>query len=193
MHVSETEMFHPSDRHAWRAWLQQHYATRDSVWVIFTKKKGGIRALTWSDAVDEALCFGWIDSRARPLDEDRYLQFFSRRKPKSVWSRINKEKVERLIAQGLMTEAGLRSIEIARQNGSWSALDEVEDMNMPADLEKMFRKHKGSKKNFDSFSRSIRKAILQWVAMAKRPETRARRIEEVAMLAAKGQKPKAFS
>ena len=183
---------HPSNRKAWRAWLEAHHATDQSVWVIFSKKKNGVRDLSWSEAVDEALCFGWIDSRARPLDEDRYMQFFSRRKPKSVWSKINKDKVRQLIADGLMTEAGLKSIEVAQQNGSWNALDEVEEMIIPKDLEKAFRKHKGSKKHFESIPKSIRKAILQWIAMAKRPETRERRVNEVAELASKGQRPKQF-
>jgi uncharacterized protein YdeI (YjbR/CyaY-like superfamily) len=193
MHTPPPDSFHPADRKAWRKWLEKNHATSVSLWVIFTKKtKEGVRGLSWSDAVDEALCFGWIDSRARPLDEERYMQFFSRRKPKSVWSRINKDKIERLIADGLMAEAGFRSIEIAKANGSWSSLDHVEDMIIPKDLEKAFRKVKGSKAYFESMGKSIRKPILQWIAMAKLPETRQRRITEVVESAGKGERPKAF-
>ena len=193
MHTSPPDSFHPVDRKAWRKWLEKNHATRVSVWVIFTKKtKDGVRGLYWSDAVDEALCFGWIDSRARPLDEERYMQFFSRRKPKSVWSKINKDKIERLMADGLMSEAGMQSIEIAKANGSWTSLDEVENMIIPKDLEKAFRKVKGSKAYFEGMGKSIRKAILQWIAMAKLPETRQRRITEVVESAGKGERPKAF-
>lgn len=186
------DTFHPDDRNAWRQWLIENHHIKLSVWVIFNKAKSGKRSLTWSESVDEALCFGWIDSKAMPLDEERYKQFFSRRKPRSVWSRINKEKVAKLIADGLMADAGLRSIEIAKENGSWNSLDEVEDLIIPKDLEKAFRQHKGSKAFYTGLSRSIRKAILQWIAMAKRPETRQRRINEVAELGGKGERPKQF-
>lgn len=186
------ETFHPADRNAWRQWLARDHEVKISVWVVFYKVKTGQRGLSWSEAVDEALCFGWIDSKALTLDEHRYMQFFSRRKPKSVWSRINKEKVDRLIADGLMAEAGLRCIEIAKENGSWTSLDAVEDLIIPPDLEKAFKKHKGSKIFFTGLSKSVRKAILQWIAMAKLPETRQRRINEVAELGARGEKPKQF-
>lgn len=186
------DTFHPSGRKEWRQWLLKNHHVKLSVWVVFYKTKTGKRALTWSESVDEALCFGWIDSKAMPLDEDRYMQFFSRRKPKSVWSRINKEKVENLIASGLMAEAGLRSIEIAKENGSWTSLDEVEDLIIPKDLEKAFKQHKGSKTFFSGLSKSVRKAMLQWISMAKLPETRQRRINEVAELGGMGKRPKQF-
>ncbi len=186
------DTFHPADRKAWRKWLIKNHHVKLSVWVIFTKGKPGKRSMTWSESVDEALCFGWIDSKALPLDEDRYMQFFSRRKPKSVWSRINKEKVARLIAEGLMTEAGMRSIEIAKENGSWTILDEAEDLIIPKDLEKAFKMHKGSKTFFTGLSKSVKKGMLQWIAMAKLPETRQRRINEVAELGGKGERPKQF-
>lgn len=186
------DTFHPADRKEWRQWLIEHHHIKLSVWVIFNKAKSGKRSLTWSESVDEALCFGWIDSKALTLDEHRYKQFFSRRKPKSVWSRINKEKIDRLIADGLMTEAGLRSIEIAKENGSWTSLDEAENLIIPKDLEKAFKQHKGSKTFFTGLSKSVRKGMLTWIAMAKLPETRQRRINEVAELGAKGVRPKQF-
>ena len=151
-----------------------------------------IRDRSWSESVDEALCFGWIDSKAVTLDEHQYKQFFTRRKPKSVWSRINKEKIDRLIADGLMTEAGMRSIEIAKENGSWTSLDEFEDLIIPKDLEKAFKLHKGSKAFFTGLSKSVKKAMLYWIGSAKLPETRQRRINEVAELGGKGEKPKQF-
>lgn len=184
--------FHPSDRKAWRQWLVKHHHVKISVWVVFNKVKTGQRGLSWSEAVDEALCFGWIDSKAVTLDEHQYKQFFSRRKPKSIWSRINKEKVDRLIADGLMTEAGMRCIEIAKENGSWTSHDAVEDLIIPKDLEKAFKLHKGSKTFFTGLSKSVKKTMLYWIGSAKRPETRQRRIDEVAELAGRGERPKQF-
>lgn len=186
------DTFHPTDRKAWRQWLIKHHHVKISVWVIFNKVKTGQRGLSWSEAVDEALCFGWIDSKAVTLDEHQYKQFFTRRKPKSVWSRINKEKIDRLIADDLMTEAGMRSIEIAKENGSWTSLDQFEDLIIPKDLEKAFKLHKGSKAFFTGLSKSIKKGMLYWIGSAKLPETRQRRINEVAELAGMGKKPKQF-
>jgi uncharacterized protein YdeI (YjbR/CyaY-like superfamily) len=142
--------------------------------------------------VEEALCFGWIDSTRRPLDKERFLQFFSKRKPKGTWSKVNKEKVKQLIADGLMTKAGLESIETAKQNGAWTILDTVEELTIPKDLEKEFKAHPGSKKYFMSLSKSVKKMMLHWLVMAKRPETRQKRITEIAEQAGKGMKPKQF-
>ena len=192
MSTTTPDTFHPTDRKAWRKWLIKHHHVKVSVWVVFNKVKTGQRGLSWSESVDEALCFGWIDSKAITLDEHRYMQFFSRRKPKSVWSRINKEKIDRLIADGLMTEAGLRSIEIAKENGSWTSLDAVEDLIIPKDLEKAFKQHKGSKAFFTGLSKSVKKIMLHWIVMAKLPETRQRRINEVVEQAGKGERPKQF-
>lgn len=147
---------------------------------------------SWSEAVDEALCFGWIDSTARSIDDDTFMQFFCKRKPNSVWSKINKAKVLRLIDDGLMTQAGYNSIDTAKQNGSWTILDEVEELTIPADLEKEFKTNPGSEDFFLSLSKSVRKSILQWIILAKRPETRQKRIVEIVELAARKLKPKQF-
>jgi uncharacterized protein YdeI (YjbR/CyaY-like superfamily) len=186
------DTIHPLNRKAWRQWLAKHHDNHQSVWLVFFKSKTGQRGLSWSEAVEEALCFGWIDSKAKPLDEDRYMQFFSRRKPKSVWSRINKEKVEQLIADGLMTEAGMKSITLAKENGSWSSLDEVEDLVIPKDLAKAFRQHRGSKAFFNGLSKSVKKMMLHWIASAKRPETRQKRIDEIATHASQGKRANGF-
>ena len=121
------------------------------------------------------------------------MQFFSRRKPNSVWSRVNKEKIERLTNEGLMTEAGYEIIEIAKQNGSWTILDEAEALVIPDDLDKEFQKRKNAKEYFLSLSRSDKRNILQWLVLAKRQETREKRIAEIVELADKNQKPKQFS
>jgi len=188
----EIETISPKNRQEWREWLQENHDKKQSVWLIYYKKKSNIPTVTYSEAVDEALCFGWIDSKAKPLDEEKFMQFFSKRKPKSVWSRINKEKIERLIHEGLMTTAGYHMIEIAKQNGSWTILDEAEALTIPGDLDEAFQKRPNAKNYFSSLSRSDKRNILQWLVLAKRQETRQKRISEIAELAEQNQKPKQF-
>ena len=189
---TDQETFYPKSKQEWRQWLMENHRSKQSVWLLQYKKKSGKPSVEWSDAVDEALCFGWIDGMRKSIDEESFVQFVCKRKPKSGWSKINKEKIERLIAEGLMTEAGLKSIEIAKQNGSWALLDEVEGLTIPQDLDLAFEANVGAKDFFLSLSKSVRKMILQWIAFAKKPETRQKRIKEVAELAAKKQKPKQF-
>lgn len=188
----EIATFYPSTQADWRQWLQENHLSKQSVWLIYYKKKSKIPSLSWSEAVDEALCFGWIDSTARPIDDEKYMQFFTKRKPNSVWSKINKDKVEKLIATGKMNQAGLESIEKAKQNGSWTILDSVEELTLPEDLEAAFQANEGSKDFFMSLSKSVRKAILQWLVLAKQEITRQKRINEIAELAAQKLKPKQF-
>tara|TARA_R110002096_G_scaffold300753_1_gene495495 strand:+ start:24 stop:482 length:459 start_codon:yes stop_codon:yes gene_type:complete len=149
-------------------------------------------SLSWSDAVDEALCFGWIDSTKKTIDEERYMQYFSRRKSNSMWSKINKEKVANLIENNLMTKSGFDSIATAKQNGSWTILDAVEALVIPEDLKEELANHKGSMEYFDSLSKSVKKILLHWVCFAKRTETRQKRILEIAENASKNLKPKQF-
>ncbi|MCC6372025.1 MAG: YdeI/OmpD-associated family protein [Bacteroidia bacterium] len=188
----ETKTFCPKNQKEWRKWLEKNHQTAQAIWVVHYKKESDKPSLTWSDAVDEALCFGWIDSTRRVNDHESYLQFFTKRKPGSMWSTINKEKVARLINTGKMTEAGLKSIELAKQNGNWNMLDELEGLNIPKDLEKEFKKHRGAKDFFLSLSNSLRKSMLLWLVLAKRPETREKRIKEMAELAGQKLKPKQF-
>lgn len=135
--------------------------------------------------MDEALCFGWIDSKANKRDKTSYYQFFSRRNPKSKWSRVNKEKVTYLIEQGLMQRAGFEMIEIAKQLGTWTALDEVENITIPSDLQELFLKNKTAFGNWENFPRSSKRSILEWIVNAKKPETRQKRIKETVSLAGK--------
>jgi uncharacterized protein YdeI (YjbR/CyaY-like superfamily) len=137
------------------------------------------------EAVDEALCFGWIDSKPNKRDAESFYQYFSKRNPKSNWSKVNKEKVKRLLAEGLITKSGLEAIEIAKQNGTWNALDEVEEIIIPDDLQKAFSKKKSALTNFEKFPRSSKRGILEWILNAKRPETRQKRIQETVDLAEK--------
>ncbi|ATP55426.1 hypothetical protein CPT03_02590 [Pedobacter ginsengisoli] len=192
MQKKEMETFCPASREEWRQWLKENHSSRQSVWLVQYKQKSAKPSIPWSDSVDEALCFGWIDSTRKTIDEESFVQFFTKRKPTSNWSKINKAKVERLIEEGLMTEAGLHSIEVAKKNGSWSILDDVEELVVPKDLQEAFRLQPGTGDYFGSLSKSVKKMILQWVALAKRPETRQKRIAEIAELAAQKLKPKQF-
>lgn len=173
------ETFYPASRQEWRQWLQEHHHSKSSIWLVQYKVKSGRPTISWSEAVDEALCFGWIDSTRKTRDKDSFIQFFCPRKPKSIWSKINKAKVERLINEGLMTPAGYTSIEIARQNGSWSILDEVEELIIPADLEKAFATKPGSKDAFLNLSKSTKKIMLHSLLMAKQTATRQKRMNEI--------------
>lgn len=150
------------------------------------KKSAPNPNLSWSEAVDEALCFCWIDSTKKTLDAESFIQFFSKRKPKSTWSKVNKDKVQILSEKALIVEAGLRAIVVAKENGSWSILDDVEKGLIPTDLETAFEANSGSKDFFLGLSRSKRKSMLYWIQMAKRAETRQKRVNEVAIAASNG-------
>lgn len=186
MEQPQIEVFYPQNTMAFRNWLQENHISKQAVWIVFHKKASKKESLSWSEAVDVALCFGWIDSKKIKINDDTSHQFFSKRKEKSTWSKINKEKTNRLIADGLMTKAGYKTIETAKQNGSWTILDEVEELIVPDDLED----HEGSKDYFSGLSKSSKKMILHWIVLAKRPETRQKRIAEIAESASKQQKPK---
>lgn len=145
MEKNEIEIFYPKNQTEWRQWLQENHVTKQAVWLVYYNKKSKIESLTWSEAVDVALCFGWIDSKRISIDKDTSHQFFTKRKPKSTWSKINKNKIIALNEKGLMTEAGLACIEIAKQNGSWTILDEVEELIVPLDLETEFTNYPTAK------------------------------------------------
>jgi uncharacterized protein YdeI (YjbR/CyaY-like superfamily) len=192
MQKKDSETFCPASQQEWRKWLEEHHQSKQSVWLVQYKKKANKPSISWEESVEEALCFGWIDSIRKTLDEEKYIQFFSRRKPAGNWSKINKEKVQLLTEEGRMAKAGLDSVERAKQNGSWAILDDLEELIIPKDLEKAFKTQKGSKDYFMSLSKSVKKSMLQWIVLAKRPETRQNRIDEIAALAAQKLKPKQF-
>ncbi|MBB1286383.1 YdeI/OmpD-associated family protein [Flavisolibacter sp. BT320] len=187
-----TPVFYPKSIKSWRKWLEKHHLTESSVWVVFHTKKSGKKSIQWSEAVDVALCFGWIDSKKIKIDEETSHQFFSKRKPNSTWSKINKEKVALLLEKGLLTRAGKETITVAKKNGSWTLLDAVEALVIPEDLERAFQAKQGAKEYFLSLSKSVQKMMLQWIVLAKKPETRQKRIDEIAELAVQKRKPKQF-
>ncbi|MES2763215.1 MAG: YdeI/OmpD-associated family protein [Bacteroidota bacterium] len=188
----ETEIFYPTSQKEWRQWLKENHRSKQSVWLVYYKKETCKPSISWSNAVDEALCFGWIDSKKISIDKETSHQFFSKRKAKSTWSKINKNKVEKLIAGKLMTKAGFEIIETAKQNGSWTILDDVEELIIPTDLEKEFKTKPGSKDFFLSLSKSVKKIMLQWLVLAKKQETRQKRISEIVELSSQKLKPKQF-
>jgi uncharacterized protein YdeI (YjbR/CyaY-like superfamily) len=171
------------NRAAFRKWLAENHATSTGIWLVYYKKNSGKPSISYPEAVKEALCFGWIDSKVNAIDDERYMQVFTPRKAKSVWSALNKRYIAELLEQDLMMEAGLERIEVAKQNGMWESLDKVEALELPDELVKAFKKNKTAKENFDKFPPSSRKNILQWIASAKRDETRQKRIEETVTLA----------
>jgi uncharacterized protein YdeI (YjbR/CyaY-like superfamily) len=177
--------FQPRSRAAWRAWLKEHHSTSTGVWLVYAKKHTGIPSLTYADAVEEALCFGWIDSLLHPIDDSFYRQVFTPRKPKSAWSAVNRQRVERLIEGGSMTAAGLALVTLAKKTGRWEAHAKSESLTLPPDLKRALAASPAAKKNWPTYTESQRKMFLYSVHGAKRPETRARRVARVIEIVAR--------
>lgn len=189
----QLEIVEAIDRPAWRQWLAEHHQTAIGIWLLYYKVGSGKPSIRYPEAVQEALCFGWIDSKVQTLDDDRYRQIFTPRKPGSVWSKLNKQYVANLIEQGLMTEAGMAKIIAAQQDGSWNALDEIEALVIPIDLEQALVVDQAAQQNFQAFSNSVKKNILSWIGSARRPETRSNRIQQTIKAAAQNRNPLARS
>ena len=185
--IAEHEQVEVRSRAELRAWLMANHGQSDSIWLV-THKKPSPWHIPYGDIVDEVLCFGWIDSQPRLLDEARSMLRLSPRKPKSGWSKVNKDRIARLIADGLMAAPGLARIEQAKANGTWTLIDAATANTVPEDLAAAFARHPGAEQNFMGFPPSTRRAILEWITLARRPETRAARIEQTASLAAKGER-----
>jgi uncharacterized protein YdeI (YjbR/CyaY-like superfamily) len=186
--LDDLERVQPASAKEWRDWLQANHACRDGVWLVLPKKGSGIDGVALSDAVDEALCFGWVDSLPRKLDDRRTMLLVSPREAGSNWSAVNKAKVERLIVEGRMAPAGMAKVGTARSDGSWNALDRVEALEVPEDLAASFAALPPSADNWAGFPRSAKRGILEWIVNARTPATRAKRIAETARLAAEGKR-----
>jgi uncharacterized protein YdeI (YjbR/CyaY-like superfamily) len=185
--MDDAPMVDAEDRASWRAWLETNHATATGVWLVSWRRGHGPR-VEYEDAIKEALCFGWIDSQGGNVDAERSRQYFAPRKPTSGWAATNKARVQRLIAEGRMAPAGLAAIERAKANGSWSLLDEVEQGIVPDDLALALADHPPAATNFEHFPKSARRAMLEWVAQAKRTETRATRVLAIAERAARNER-----
>lgn len=182
--MKDFEQVTVKNRQAWRDWLSHHHQQSESIWLVTYKKQAGELYLPYEDIVKEALCFGWIDSLPRRLDENRTMLLLSPRKPKSVWSKLNKQRVEQLIQDDLMMPVGLKKVIDAKADGSWAFLDDVEALVVPDDLATALASHAQAGENFEGFNPSVKKGILQWIKMAKRDQTRQQRIEQTAKMAA---------
>ena len=168
----------------WRSWLSENHATSRGVWVTTHKKASGKPYLAVDDLIDEALAHGWVDSRPRTVDDQRSQRLVTPRRPTSNWSRVNRHRVERLLAVGRMTPAGLAAVDAAKRTGTWTALDAVEDLHEPRDLREALDGTPGARRNWDAFPRSTKRAILEWIGNARTPATRVKRITETATKAA---------
>ena len=179
----------PEDRAAWRTWLESNHATTSGVWLVMWRQRlGQPTSLDYEAAVEEALCFGWVDSTASAVDDEHRRLYFSPRKPRSAWAATNKARVARLSAEGRMAPAGVDAIERARANGSWTVLDSVERLEVPPDLNEALARLPPAAANFGAFPPSARKQLLAWVAFAQRPETRLKRVTRIAAAAQRNER-----
>jgi uncharacterized protein YdeI (YjbR/CyaY-like superfamily) len=186
--VDKFKDFHPLSRQEWRAWLAENHDKLEGVWFVYYKKPTGKPRVSYDEAVEEALCFGWIDSLPRKVDDERSKLLFTPRKPKSVWSKLNKERIEKLIENGSMTGIGLKKIETAKKDGSWDALNASDNLEISEDLQNAFSGNRAAAENFSAFPASVKKAILYWIGSAKREETRKARIEKTVSMAARNKR-----
>lgn len=186
--LDDAEIVHMDDRQTWRAWLAANHATSRGVWLVTWRPRSGRASLPYDAAVEEALCFGWIDSTAAKFDDDRGKQFYSPRKARSFWAATNKARVARLTAEGRMTPAGSAVIEQAKANGIWELSDTVERLDVPADLAAALDALPGASANFAAFPPTARKQMLWWVVQAQRPATREARVTAVAEAAAENRR-----
>lgn len=181
----DKKTFHAKTRKAWRNWLEKNHHTEKNVWLIIYNMQSKTNSVYYDEAVEEALCFGWIDSVKYKRDEDSAYQYFSPRKLKSNWSRSNRERVNKLMKLGLMTPSGQKLVDHAKKTGTWEILVDIQNYVIPDDLQKMLDKNKTAHKNFLAFTNSTKRMILEWILNAKRPETRLKRINETVKLASK--------
>lgn len=186
--IDEFKDFHPRERGEWREWLAKNHDKSPGVWFVYFKKAAGKPRVTYDEAVQEALCFGWIDSLPRKLDAERSKLLFTPRKTGSVWSKPNKIRVKQLLGKGLITAVGLAKIEAAKADGSWNILDDSDNLKIPVDLAESLDANQTAKQNFEAFSNTIKRAILAWIGSAKRAETRQARIEKTVRMAANNKK-----
>ena len=182
--MAEKEELYFKNAKEWRSWLKKNHDSSTGIYLIFYKVSSETESMRWEEAVQEALCFGWIDSTVKKLDDERRRQYFCPRNPKSVWSKLNKTYIVELIANNKMHESGSQKMIAAMKDGSWTALDNVENLIVPKDLQQAFDKNSKAFGNYQNFSPSYRKGYLYWLHQAKREATREKRITEIIRLCA---------
>ena len=188
-HLQQVEV---KSRAELRAWLAANQTQKESIWLVTYKKAMPDWYVDYDAVVEECLCFGWVDSLTRAKDETRSMLLLAPRKPTSAWSGSNKRRIEKLLAAGLMEPPGLAKIEAAKANGMWTFLDDVEALIAPPDLIEALERYPPARTHFEAFPRSPRRGILEWIKQAKKPETRAKRIEETARLAQTNERANQF-
>lgn len=182
-------VFSPDSANAWRQYLADNHERINNTWLVIFKKSSGRPSLTYEEARDEALCFGWIDAKPNKRDEESYYLFFARRNPKSNWSRINKDRINSLMAAGKLAPAGIATVKAAKKSGTWDALNDVDNLVVPEDLEAAFQSSGSlARENWDNFPPSVRRGILEWIFTAKRPATRTKRVKTTAAMAARNER-----
>ncbi len=186
--MDEAERFEPATVSEWSDWLARHHGSTPGVWLVTARRSTGRQTIGYDAAVVEALRFGWVDATVRTLDEKRSMQWFSPRRPTSGWAASNKARIEQLRAEGRLEPAGERAVRVAQENGTWTMYDDVEALVVPPDLAAALAELPGAREAWEGFSPSARRLMLTWVVQAKRPETRARRILEIAGTAARGER-----
>lgn len=173
------ERLHFSNRNAWRAWLENNYATKKEIWLIYYKKHAGKTSIPYEDSVEEALCFGWIDGVIKRIDDEKCARKFIPRRSRSRWSESNKKRAERMISEGRMMEAGMAKVDEAKKSGEWFKSHVVpKNLLIPAFIEEALTKNKKAGENFNKLAESYKKLYVRWISSAKREETRLRRLEE---------------
>ncbi len=189
--MDDAERFEPASLAAWSAWLAEHHSATPGVWLVTHKASTGLAAFDYEAAIVEALRWGWVDSTQRTVDDQRTMMWYAPRRPGSVWTRNNKQRVAGLEEVGRMQPAGAAAVEAARASGMWTLMDDVEDLVVPADLAAALDTRPGAREQWDAFPPSARKQALAWIVVAKRAETRAARVIEVAEKSAHGERPRA--
>ena len=189
LHPDGRSLRYMPDRATWRSWLADNHSSSKGIWLVCYKKDSGRPSVTYDEAVEEALCFGWIDSRVNSIDGERFMQVFTPRRVGSTWSAVNKERIDRLDAAGLIAEPGYAMIEAARADGSWSFLDDIDALIEPTDLAVALDADANVRSVWDTFPPSVKKQALFWVATAKRAETRRKRVQHIVDRAAEGRRP----
>ncbi|RPE08058.1 hypothetical protein EGT74_13370 [Chitinophaga lutea] len=177
-------VFHAATRAAWRKWLQKNSKTQKGAYLVLYHKNSGTPCVGYGESIEEALCFGWIDSKAIKRDDESFLLTFTERNPKSNWGKVAKIRAEKMISEGKMMPEGQAFIDLAKAKGTWDIFNDAHDNVIPPDLQKRFSKNKTALQHFEAFPPSAKRAVLEWILSAKRPETRERRIEEAVTLAA---------
>jgi uncharacterized protein YdeI (YjbR/CyaY-like superfamily) len=186
--ASDYQQFEPGTRSDWRRWLSKNHKSCSGVWLVMRKSGTTPDPIPLEAVCEELVCFGWVDSKPAKLDERRSKLLCTPRKPRSAWSRLNKLRVERMAKAGKIVESGKRAIAVAKENGQWSRLDAVERLEIPVDLSRALKQFTNAYSNFSNFPKSVRRGILEWIEQAKRSETRDKRVQETARLAAVNQR-----